>query len=119
MSAYATASRKKGMNMAGPKHAMTLVSQLVTLLDDQITSAENGQFERVENLMGEVSALAHEVVNTRAFDDPSCQAWQDDITERYRRLELILASAKANTQDELKFAKTTLKMLGVYRSSNR
>ena len=119
MSAYAKAGRRKGMSMASQRHAMTLVSQLVTLLDDQITSAENGQFERVESLMGEASALAGEVVNTRVFDDPSCQAWQNDITERYRRLELILASAKANTQDELKFVKTTQKMLGVYRSSNR
>ena len=104
---------------AGQTHAMTLVSRLVTLLDDQIISAENGQFERLENLMGEASVLALEVMTGRAFDDPACQASQNDITERYRRLELILASAKANTKGELKLVKTTVKMLAAYRSSNR
>jgi hypothetical protein len=107
------------MTVADESHAMTLVSQLVTLLDDQIYSAENGHFERVESLLGASSALAHEVVETRAFDFQACQAWQDKISERYQRLELMLASAKAITKGDLKHAKNTLKMLAVYRSSNR
>ncbi len=107
------------MTIADESHAMALVSQLATLLDDQIASAENGEFERVESLLGASSALAHEIVETRAFDFQACQAWQDTISKRYQRLELMLASARAITKDELKHTKTTLKMLKVYRSSNR
>lgn len=107
------------MTIADESHAMALVSELVTLLDDQIASAENGEFERVESLLGASSALAHEVVETRAFDFQVCQVWQDTISERYQRLELMLASARAITKGELKHTKTKLRMLKVYRSSNR
>jgi hypothetical protein len=107
------------MTVADESHAMALVSQLVTVLDDQITSAENGQFERVETLLGASSALAHDLVATRAFDYQACQAWKEKISKRYKRLELMLASAKANTEGELKHTNNTLKMLAVYRSSNR
>ncbi len=107
------------MTAPDESHALAMVSQLVSLLDDQIICAENGQFERVENLLGEASALAREVVETRAFDFRTCQAWQDKISERYQRLELILTSAKAITEGELKHANNTLRILAVYRSSNR
>ena len=107
------------MTVPDESHAMTLVSQLVTLLDDQIASAENGQFERIESLLEATLALAHEVLEARAFDFQACQAWQDKISKRYERLELMLASAKATTEGELKHTNNTLKMLAVYRSSNR
>ncbi|MCP4450909.1 MAG: hypothetical protein GY809_05565 [Planctomycetes bacterium] len=107
------------MTVADESHAMTLVSQLVTLLDAQIVSAENGQFERIEDLLGVSSALAHDIVEARAFDFQSCQSWQGKISKRYQRLELMLASAKANTEGELKHAKNTSKMLALYRSANR
>ena len=107
------------MTIADESHAMALVIELVTLLDDQLASAEKGEFERVESLLGASSALAHEVVETRAFDFQVCRAWQHKISKKYQRLELMLASAKAITRGDLKHAKNTLKMLAVYRSSNR
>lgn len=107
------------MIVADEAQAMTLVTQLVTLLDDQISSAENGQFERVESLMEASSALTSQVVEARAFDFETCQARQGEIRKKYRRLELMLTSAKEITKGELKQAKRTTKMLAVYRSSNR
>ena len=107
------------MIMADQTHAITLVDQLEALLDDQIISAENGQFEQVEALMEEASVLAGEIVETRAFDAPQCRILHRGIARRYGRLEMILACAKANTKDELKLAKTTMKMLAAYRSSSR
>jgi hypothetical protein len=107
------------MNGADETAAATSVTRLISLLDDQIASAENGQFDRVEALLGQSSALADELVESGTVH---CQAWQarqGDISQRYRRLELILASAREITKDRLKHTKTTTKMLAAYRSFGR
>jgi hypothetical protein len=119
MSAYSGYGQGKRMIVADEAHASILVSQLATLLDDQLVSAENGQFERVESLMVASSALADDIVKTRAFNCHAWQAWQDEISRKYQRLELMLASAKEITKGKLTHTKSTLKMLAVYRSSNR
>ena len=119
MSPYARHDWRENVIVADDTHAMTLVGQLVTLLDEQIASAENGRFEQIENLMEASSTLAHEIVETRGFDYQACQVWQAKIVHRYKRLELILASAREITKGELRQVQTTKKMLAVYRGSNR
>lgn len=52
MSAYAGNGKGMRVIVADEGRAMTLANRLAILLDDQIHSAENGQFERVESLMG-------------------------------------------------------------------
>ena len=99
--------------LCGETHAKKMVRRLATLLDDQIVSAKKNQLQRVEALMGETSDLAQEVAKVGAFEYPACRAWQEDIAERYRRLELILASARGIAIDDLKQTKTKMKMLAV------
>jgi hypothetical protein len=98
---------------------MTRLGELVALLDEQIDSAENGRFECVENLMASSSALAREIAEAGAIDPQARQLWKGQIVHRYKRLELILASAREITKGELKHVQTTKKMLAVYRGSNR
>lgn len=95
-----------------------ILDNLQRLLEEQTEMVRKGNLHRVEMLVEQAGPLVEEILKTKTFAQPEFNSRRRHLVELYKKLELMLAAAKAYVERQLRQIDNFKKTLRVYRNSS-
>jgi hypothetical protein len=95
-----------------------ILDSLQSLLENQIEMARKGNLRHVEALAEQADSVVEKIVKTKTFAQPEFDSRRKHLVKLYKKLELMLAAAKASVGGQLRQMGNFRKTLKVYRNNS-
>jgi len=105
--------------MSDSKHIsdeqLQLLSDLQSLVEEQIRLSRHGDISGVERLFKQTSTFVAKIADSGILHDPELREQREQLQKLYEGLHLTVAAQRANTSDELSHIRKGRKTIEVYR----
>ncbi len=95
-----------------------LLDNLQNLLEKQIEMARKSKFRRVEELAAKSDCIVEKIIGTKEIERKEFASARKNISDLYKRLELILITGKDSVNKQIRQISEGKKTLKAYSDSN-
>lgn len=96
---------------------MLLLDNLQNLLEKQIEMARKSNFRCLEELAMQSESIVEEIIGTKTFEGSEFDVARNNISELYKKLELILVAAQDSVKKQQRQVSEGRKTLQAYSDS--